>query len=645
MRQSVREYLTDCLFFGEIHLNILSLDIGTSSLKAALISQEGKILSFVRKSVQAKEDSFCGLQWYSLLVQSVKEILLQNLQINAIAVSGNGPTLVTPSGRTLLWNDPLSNNIPQRELVAAKNSKSIFIPQLLNFKYTWPLDFKDSSLILSGPEYIVFRLTGEAITVLPEERFLTAYWNDEKLLEAGFSKEEINKLPPFKPLGFTPVNLTTQARNELGLSETIPVIATGPDFVAALIGTNTLKTGRLCDRAGSSEGINLCTHKPVFSPEVRTLPSVIPGLWNVSIIIEKSGSLINHFKHELNDLQNSSNSFEQTFDYSFSDKNSEGWRILLELENKVAKGVKTLLSLAEENSIPVENIMTVTGGQAKNHKWLEEKAQTCKIDLAINECVDSELMGNAVVAFTTLGVFDSLQSGADQIVHQEEIFRCNPEETTRMKIYRIPEKLETIIFDIDSTLYTCEAYAFEQVDVQIRAWAEKNNMSHSQARNKISQFRKEWSREHDGKKISLGNTLTYFGVSIQESIEMRRNLVLPEKFLTKDEKLIEVLSALKEKYKLICVTNNPVLPAKKTLIALGVDHLISEIIGLDTCGKSKPAREPFELALEKTQTQAQNALSVGDRYDLDLALPLEMGMGAVLVTGVKDVYKLKDILL
>ena len=37
-----------------------------------------------------------------------------------------------------------------------------------------------------------------------------------------------------------------------------------------------------------------------------------------------------------------------------------------------------------------------------------------------------------------------------------------------MKIYRIPKQLQTIIFDIDGTLYTSGAYVFEQVDVQVR---------------------------------------------------------------------------------------------------------------------------------------------------------------------------------
>jgi phosphoglycolate phosphatase/putative hydrolase of the HAD superfamily len=35
---------------------------------------------------------------------------------------------------------------------------------------------------------------------------------------------------------------------------------------------------------------------------------------------------------------------------------------------------------------------------------------------------------------------------------------------------------------------------------------------------------------------------------------------------------------------------------------------------------------------------------VGDRYDIDIALPLQLGMGGVLVDGVSDVYGLPPVL-
>ena len=213
-----------------------------------------------------------------------------------------------------------------------------------------------------------------------------------------------------------------------------------------------------------------------------------------------------------------------------------------------------------------------------------------------------------------------------------------------MKVIRIPQNLKTIIFDIDSTLYTNEEYAFEQVYCQVRRFASERGISNDEARKLVADFREKFARENGGKKISLSNTLLSFGVPIQKSIEWRRELLEPKNFLTRDERLQKTLSALSKKFNLICVTNNPVMPAKKTLVALGVENLISDIIGLDTCNVSKPAREPFLLAAEKCGSQAQECLSVGDRYDLDIVVPLELGMGGVLVEGVADVYSLPDFL-
>lgn len=207
-----------------------------------------------------------------------------------------------------------------------------------------------------------------------------------------------------------------------------------------------------------------------------------------------------------------------------------------------------------------------------------------------------------------------------------------------MKFYNKPEKIDAIIFDIDSTLYTNSHYAFEQVDCQIREFAKLRKISNDDARKMVSDYREKYALENDGKKISLGNVLLSFGVSIEKSVEWRKQLLEPADFLSKDEKLIKCLEYLENKYKLICVTNNPILPARKTLEALGVNVFFPEIVGLDTCFKSKPAFEPFEKAIKILNCNAQNVIAVGDRYDMDISIPLEMGMGGILVKGVEDIY-------
>ncbi len=219
-----------------------------------------------------------------------------------------------------------------------------------------------------------------------------------------------------------------------------------------------------------------------------------------------------------------------------------------------------------------------------------------------------------------------------------------------MKIYKIPSDLRAFIFDIDSTLYTNAAYAFEQVDCQVRQFAKERGISADEARRMVADYRKKFAAEHEGSKVSLGNTLLAFGVPIEQSVQWRRELLEPADFLGRDEKLIEALKILQSKYQLICVTNNPVLPARKTLDAIGISDFFPEIVGLDTCFKSKPALEPFRTAVDwlskaacesgEKVISAENCLAVGDRYDMDIKLPLEMGMGGIFVSGVEEVYQI-----
>ncbi len=215
-----------------------------------------------------------------------------------------------------------------------------------------------------------------------------------------------------------------------------------------------------------------------------------------------------------------------------------------------------------------------------------------------------------------------------------------------MKIYKIPSDLRAFIFDIDSTLYTNQAYAFEQVDCQVRQFAKERGISADEARRMVAEYRKQFAAEHNGSKVSLGNTLLSFGVPIEQSVQWRRELLEPADFLRRDEKLIDELKILQKKYQLICVTNNPVLPARKTLDALGISEFFPEIVGLDTCFKSKPALEPFETAVERLSKssesgiKAENCIAIGDRYDMDIALPLKMGMGGILVNVVEEVYQI-----
>lgn len=323
---------------------ILSVDIGTTSLKAGFITAKGEVVSVLTVPFKETQADKIADEWIKAFYEAKGNLSHQNPdnQIVAIAVSGNGPTVVSENGVTLKWNTGEAD---------VSGIPSIFIPRLLLFRKNFPQEFEKTKFIFSGPEYFIWKLTGKAATILPEERYLKAYWTIEDLEKYNFPVE---KLPEFVELGF---NFGTTEEN-------IPVFGIGPDFIAGLIGTETTEAGRLCDRCGSSEGFNFCVDREIYADGVRTLPSVKKGLWNVSILIPESS----RFSEEVR-LQ------------------------------KVKQAVEKLRRLATANGIPFPQKMTVTGGQAKNTLYLQKKAQILGMELVNKNCPDAELLGDAKIGW------------------------------------------------------------------------------------------------------------------------------------------------------------------------------------------------------------------------------------------------------
>ncbi len=374
---------------------VLCVDIGTTSLKAGLITARGEVVSFCSIPFEDSQNEFTASSWLGAFVKAVCELEVlcaqtgQSASVNTISISGNGPTVVADCGYTVFWNEDTSDvKIPD----SADAKKSLFMPKLLALKKRAPKIYKKSRFIFSGPEYLIYILTGEAVTILPEERFRAAYWNDEVCAVCGIDSE---KLPPFIGIGDCcgPVHkeVLAELRNgtghNLNISQNCSVFAGGPDFVAALIGTGTLMSGRLCDRCGSSEGLNFCTDKILQGEGLRILPSIIPGLWNASYLIPNSGEL------------------------------SENERLA-----EIERGINCLKRAADEAGIKFPDEMAVTGGQTNDELLLREKTERLGMKIlrpAGGHFVHSELLGDACAAWFGLGEYDSLQSAAENIVRLE----------------------------------------------------------------------------------------------------------------------------------------------------------------------------------------------------------------------------------
>lgn len=569
----------------------LAIDVGTTSLKAAFVSAAGEVFSFKRIEYKAEsdgkpkngaagqealQDKNCAASWTAALREFFPSQLAGRCA--AVSVSGNGPTIVAADGTTLPWDFVQDQKAGGPETVyKPKTAGGSDNPAELDAALFAKIDIPDEQKKIYAPRLAAFK-----------EKFPDAWNQDQRLYtSSSWLCDWIKKNAA-----------------DFGLAPDVPVFDAGPDFLAALVGTATLVPGRLCDRAGSSEGLNLCSPKFFESPGLRTMPSPAKGLWNVSCLIADPGS---SRKEKVANFQ---------------------------------KAFNALKAAAAANGVPFGGRVVVTGGQARDVELLKEKEAAVGATITTAQTADAELLGDAAAAFFRLGKYSSLEEAACGLVR----FGDSSLTGGFPRFYSVPSGLKAIIFDIDSTLYTNAEYAFEQVDCQVRRFASLRGITNEEARKMVTDYRKKYAKENGGKKVSLSNTLLSFGVSIEQSVQWRRELIEPADFLGADKQLQEALAALGRRYKLLCVTNNPVLPAQKTLDALGVADLIEVLVGLDSCNLSKPAKEPFVLAAKKAGTDPASIVSVGDRYDLDLAPALELGMGGILVRGVADVYRLPDLL-
>lgn len=213
-----------------------------------------------------------------------------------------------------------------------------------------------------------------------------------------------------------------------------------------------------------------------------------------------------------------------------------------------------------------------------------------------------------------------------------------------MKIYYLPKPVKVLVFDIDLTLYEEREYYDSQEGLLINRLSQHLGLPFEETANKVRIIREEFKHVNEGRSLSLGNTFLEFGISIEQNVEWRNELFRPEDFLKVNLELIETLETLEKNYKITAVTNNTTSIGLRTLEALGISRFFPIVLGLDISGESKPTMKPFDMISEKLNIPLNEMISIGDRFAVDLELPIKNGMGGILVERISDVYELPDTL-
>lgn len=439
----------------------LCADIGTSSLKAALISPEGNLEAFVREAYPS-DQVLCGhiqaQAWEAAFRRAVGALYGSSkgkTETAAICISGNGPTLIPVLNdghelEPLHWHDQKVHYL--KENTDKHAEQSLFLPHAAWLLHKRPELYEQVRCFFSSQEWLSWKLGAEAVTSIPSPAYEPVYWDRGQCAVYGLDWE---KFPPMVLQGKHIGTLSATAAAELhGLSAGIPIIAGGPDFITALIGVGAIEEGIVCDRAGTSEGINVCTSRPCTDSSLRTLPHVKEGLFNVAAILPTTGRLFEWFRNitgqENRDYRDMlaeivkapAGSVQQDGGFFFPDIRAAGslstasaflstaglttraelGRTVVEaIGFLVRNGVQTL----KEKGYPID-ALRVSGGQAKNPIWNQFKADICGHILSVPEIEDGELAGNACLALTALKEADSIDQAVSRIVRIKTNYYPDP---------------------------------------------------------------------------------------------------------------------------------------------------------------------------------------------------------------------------
>jgi xylulokinase len=446
---------------------LLVVDIGTSAFKSALYSVRGECpasaavpLSILSRGGRHEAESG---QWLRAFAECCRRLgPLEKTE--ALVISGNGPSLVPvtgePAGKTgglrleaapaRLWLDRRAEEeaAAVSAVMGAFVDPGFFLPKALEIKNRDPGLYEKTRVFLSCPEYLACALTGEARTVFPSEGFDRWYWNREVLDKLALAPE---KFPPFIAPGGVIGTLLPGAADFLGLPKSLRVIAGGPDFFAAILGSGAVRPGDACDRAGSSEGINLCTEKRISDPRLMSYGHPVKPYGNLSGIVSTTGKAVDWIMAVLGIP---AGAYREFFDLAAKAAPGAGELLFLpclageraplwdpkargvfmglgldtgraELARAAAEGicfaVRDVITVMEEAGAPVRNLR-VSGGPAASAFLNQLKADISGRETLVPAERNAELLGNACTGAAALGLYGSAGEAAAALVKIERAY-------------------------------------------------------------------------------------------------------------------------------------------------------------------------------------------------------------------------------
>jgi len=462
----------------------LAIDVGTGSIRAALVDREGRILAMHQReheqivphhgwSEQRPED------WWTGGVESIKGALEKvddaPARVAAICACGqmHGSVLIDDDGNltrdaALLWND--KRNVDQVSAFSDTTEPDRYMPLTANapapawpaFKLAWLVQNDPGSVeraisLLMPKDWINFKLTGVRAQDTTEASlsFLmdwkTRDWSDEMVAMTGIPGR---LLPPLRQPQEILAGLCKEAAGLVGLPEGIPVLVGAGDYPMALLGSGALGAGMGSDVTGTSTIITLLHDEPVIDPTVSNVLSA-SGDWGSFTLLDAGGDAVRWARRAFHDNRRSYADVAEVA--TFAAAGTQGLFFLPYLSGErfgsgnltraqffgltanhglpdlhrsvlegVAFSVRQRMDLLQGEHGRPEQIIAASGG-AKSQLWLEIKSSMYRTPYRVPEELECGLVGAAILMAVANGQASDLNAATAQMVRLGAPIEPNPE--------------------------------------------------------------------------------------------------------------------------------------------------------------------------------------------------------------------------
>lgn len=313
---------------------ILTIDVGTTNVKAAVFQEDGKVLAIegfeypthfprVGWAEQDPED------WWNYAVLAVRDAVKRAgaapSSFIGISVSSQRETLALIDkegkslGRVPIWMDrrslPQAERIKQRLGVKEVYERTGLIVDatFTATKLLW-LKENEKELLdrayvgLQPKDYIVYKLTGVAITdeTIASRTMLfnirERRWDEKLISELGLS-DYAHILPEVRRSWEVVGEVLEQPARLIGVSPGTPVLAGTGDRTAEVLGAGILGPERAEESTGTGSTTATVVPEPLLDPRARFSVGVapIPERWVVEAGISTAGAILRWFRDHATD--------------------------------------------------------------------------------------------------------------------------------------------------------------------------------------------------------------------------------------------------------------------------------------------------------------------------------------------------------